>query len=199
MPPVLVGPTQPVAVVPVADLPGGPAPACDPCAFSWLKVPPVAIWCEPLASSTQRSPSEMNRIRPGIAYVDIQQFNENTSKELNEKLKKLGEKDIRGLILDLRGNPGGLLNEGVEVAGHFLKRNELVVSHRGRAQPNKNYFAHSDNGGKEYPVVVLVNRLSASAAENRFSRQQPPFHHCGRLAQISRIGVVLMLPTTGMP
>ncbi|PYT15617.1 MAG: S41 family peptidase, partial [Acidobacteria bacterium] len=104
-------------------------------------------------------------IRPGIAYVDIQQFNENTSKELNEKLKKLGEKDIRGLILDLRGNPGGLLNEGVEVAGHFLKRNELVVSHRGRAQPNKNYFAHSDNGGKEYPVVVLVNRLSASAAE----------------------------------
>lgn len=104
-------------------------------------------------------------IRPGIAYIDVTQFNENTSKEMEDKLKKLGEKDIKGLILDLRDNPGGLLNEGVEVAGHFLKRNELVVSHRGRAQPNKNYTAHSDNGGKEYPVVVLVNRYSASAAE----------------------------------
>ena len=52
-------------------------------------------------------------------------------------------------MLDLRGNPGGLLNEGVEVAGHFLKKNDLVVSHRGRAQPNKNYYARTDNGGKQ--------------------------------------------------
>jgi carboxyl-terminal processing protease len=57
------------------------------------------------------------------------------------------------------------LNEGVDVAGHFLKKNELVVSHRGRAQPNKNYVARSDNGGKDYPVVVVVDRFSASAAE----------------------------------
>jgi carboxyl-terminal processing protease len=68
-------------------------------------------------------------------------------------------------VLDLRGNPGGLLNEGVEVAGHFLKRNDLVVSHHGRAQPNKNYYAHVDNAGHNYPVVVVVNRSSASAAE----------------------------------
>jgi carboxyl-terminal processing protease len=104
-------------------------------------------------------------IRPSIAYVKVTQFNETTSKELEDKLKALGEKDVKGLVLDLRGNPGGLLNEGVEVAGHFLKKNELVVSHRGRAQPNKNYFAHKDNGGREYPVVVLVDRTSASAAE----------------------------------
>jgi carboxyl-terminal processing protease len=69
------------------------------------------------------------------------------------------------MVLDLRGNPGGLLNEGVEIAGHFLKKNDLVVSHRGRAQPNKNYYAHTDNGGRQYPVVVVVNRSSASAAE----------------------------------
>jgi len=104
-------------------------------------------------------------IKPGIAYIDVTQFNENTSREMEDKLKKLGEKDIKGLILDLRGNPGGLLNEGVEVAGHFLKRNELVVSHRGRAQPNKNYASHGDSGGKDYAMVVLVNRYSASAAE----------------------------------
>jgi carboxyl-terminal processing protease len=84
---------------------------------------------------------------------------------MEDNLKKLGEQNIKGLVLDLRENPGGLLNEGVEVAGHFLKKNELVVSHHGRAQPNKSYVAHSDNGGKDYPMVVVVNRYSASAAE----------------------------------
>ena len=104
-------------------------------------------------------------LKPGIAYMDVTQFGENTSKEFEEQFRKLGENNIKGLVLDLRGNPGGLLNEGVEVAGHFLKKNDLVVSHRGRAQPNKNYYAKSDNGGRSYPVVVVVNRSSASAAE----------------------------------
>jgi len=104
-------------------------------------------------------------LKPGIAYIKVIQFNENTAKEMEDKLKKLGEKDIKGLVLDLRENPGGLLNEGVEVAGHFLKKNELVVSDRGRSQPNKNYVAHGDNSGKDYPIVVVVNRYSASAAE----------------------------------
>jgi carboxyl-terminal processing protease len=104
-------------------------------------------------------------VRPGIAYVDITQFNENTSKELEDKLKKLGEKDVKGLVLDLRANPGGLLNEGVDVASHFLRKGELVVSHHGRASPNKNYAARYDGTGKDYPIVVLVNRFTASAAE----------------------------------
>jgi carboxyl-terminal processing protease len=104
-------------------------------------------------------------LRPGIAYIRVTQFGENTSREFEERFRQLGEGNIKGLVLDLRGNPGGLLNEGVDVAGHFLKKNELVVSHRGRAQPNKNYYARTDNGGKNYPVVVLVNRNSASAAE----------------------------------
>jgi carboxyl-terminal processing protease len=104
-------------------------------------------------------------VAPGIAYIKVEQFTETTSKELEEKFKKLSEASIKGLILDLRDNPGGLLNEGVEVAGHFLKRNEVVVSHRGRSQPNKTYTARSDNGGKDYPIVVVVNRFSASAAE----------------------------------
>ena len=104
-------------------------------------------------------------IRPGIAYATITAFNENTAKELDEKLKKLGEKEIKGLVLDLRANPGGLLNEGVDVASHFLKKGEAVVSHRGRASPNKVYSARGDGPGKDYPIVVLVNRLTASAAE----------------------------------
>jgi carboxyl-terminal processing protease len=104
-------------------------------------------------------------VRPGIAYVKIEQFTETTSKELDDKLKALGENNIKGLILDLRANPGGLLNEGIEVAGHFLKHNEVVVSLRGLHQQPKTYSARSDNGGRDYPIVVVVNRFSASAAE----------------------------------
>ena len=105
-------------------------------------------------------------IKPGIAYVNITGFNEDTSKELDDKLKKLGEKDIRGLILDLRANPGGLLNEGVDTAGHFLKKGEVVVSHHGRlASSNKSYSTRGDGPGKDYPIVILVNRSTASAAE----------------------------------
>jgi len=104
-------------------------------------------------------------LKPGIAYVRVTQFKENTSKELEDNLKRLGEGDIKGLVLDLRDNPGGLLYEGIEVAGHFLKKNQVVVSDRGRVKPTKEYKARSNNGGKEYPVVVVVNRHSASAAE----------------------------------
>ena len=104
-------------------------------------------------------------LQPGIAYIKIEQFNDDTAQEMIDKLKKLGENNIQGLVLDLRDNPGGLLMEGVDVAGHFLKKNEVVVSQRGRAQPNKAYTA--DNGGAaiNYPIVVVVDRMTASAAE----------------------------------
>lgn len=104
-------------------------------------------------------------LKPGIAYVDIESFNENTSRELEDALKKLGEDNIKGLILDLRDNPGGLLNEGVAVAGRFLKRGQVVVAHRGRTTPEKHYTAPSGGNSKNYPIVVMVNAYSASAAE----------------------------------
>jgi carboxyl-terminal processing protease len=104
-------------------------------------------------------------VRPGIAFLDIEQFNENTSREMEDNLKRLGEKNIQGLILDLRENPGGLLNEGVAVAGHFLHSGQTVVSHRGRSSPEKPYLARDGSGNRDYPIVVLVNRFSASAAE----------------------------------
>jgi carboxyl-terminal processing protease len=104
-------------------------------------------------------------LKPGIAYIAIEQFNETTSKELDDNLKKLGENNIHGLILDLRSNPGGLLNEGVAVADKFLQKGQSVVSHRGRAQAEKTYIARNGNHGHDYPIVVLVNRASASAAE----------------------------------
>jgi carboxyl-terminal processing protease len=104
-------------------------------------------------------------IRPGIMYLDIQSFNENTSREVEENFARLGERNIKGLILDLRENPGGLLNEGVAVADRFLQKGQTIVSHRGRASAEKPYVTRHGNQGYDYPIVVLVNRYSASAAE----------------------------------
>src|SRR5258707_4826067 len=73
--------------------------------------------------------------------------------------------DLKGLALDLRQNPGGLLSEGVGVADKFLHKGQLIVSHHGRSSPERRYVATHGNGGKEYPLVVLVNRGTASAAE----------------------------------
>jgi carboxyl-terminal processing protease len=102
-------------------------------------------------------------IHPGIGYMHISAFNETTEQEVEDALQQFG--DLKGLVLDLRGNPGGLLNEGVGVADKFLKRGQVIVSHRGRSSPEKVYRAAHGNGGKDYPLVVLVNRGTASAAE----------------------------------
>ncbi|MGH9565600.1 MAG: S41 family peptidase, partial [Candidatus Angelobacter sp.] len=102
-------------------------------------------------------------IRPGIGYMHITSFNETTEQEVEDALTQFG--DLKGLILDLRGNPGGLLNQGVGVADQFLKRGQVIVSHHGRSSPEKVYRAAHGNGGKDYPLVVLVNRGTASAAE----------------------------------
>jgi carboxyl-terminal processing protease len=126
---------------------------------------------EPLSFTLVRD--EINRkstedafwLEPGIAYVKIIQFGEGAGKELDEGLKRLGEGNIRGLVLDLRDNPGGLLNEGVSVADHFLDKNQLIVSQHGRASADRPYVARNGNHGRNYPIVVLVNRGSASAAE----------------------------------
>jgi carboxyl-terminal processing protease len=104
-------------------------------------------------------------VRPGIMYLDIQSFNENTSREVEENFRRLGEQNVKGLILDLRENPGGLLNEGVAVADRFLNKGQTIVSHKGRASAEKPYTARHGSQGYDYPIVVLVNRYSASAAE----------------------------------
>src|ERR1051326_486401 len=102
-------------------------------------------------------------IRPGIGYMHVSAFNETTEQEVEDALQGFG--DLKGLVLDLRGNPGGLLNEGVGVADKFLKKGQVIVSHHGRSSPEKMYKAAHGNGGKDYPLVVLVNRGTASAAE----------------------------------
>jgi carboxyl-terminal processing protease len=104
-------------------------------------------------------------LRPGIGYIHISSFNENTSDELDAALAKLDEDSLQGLVLDFRGNPGGLLQEAVEVSEHFVDKNQLIVYHYGRQSREKRYYATRGSKGTNYPIVVLINRLTASAAE----------------------------------
>src|SRR6476659_3121548 len=105
-------------------------------------------------------------IKPGIGYMHVSGFNETTEKEVQDALDTFYQQgDLKGLILDLRQNPGGLLNEGVGVADKFLHKGQLIVSHHGRSSPERRYTASRGNGGRDYPLVVLVNRGTASAAE----------------------------------
>lgn len=104
-------------------------------------------------------------VRPGIGYVRLSAFNEETDTELAAALKQLEIANLDGLILDLRGNPGGLLNEAVSVSDMFLEKNQLIVAHRGRSSQERRYYAVRGNRGVQVPVVVLVNGGSASASE----------------------------------
>ncbi len=114
---------------------------------------------------SQKSVDDVFQIAPGIAYIHIAKFTENTNDELSDSLKKLKEKTLQGLVLDMRGNPGGLLNEAVAVSDHFLEKGQLIVYHYGRHSQERRYYATKGDNGNEYPMVVLVNGMTASAAE----------------------------------
>jgi carboxyl-terminal processing protease len=103
-------------------------------------------------------------IQPGVGYIHIKDFaEEETGQEVAAALQQMGP--IHGLIIDLRGNPGGLLSEAVSVSGDFLEKGQVIVSQRGRAFPPITYRATRGEQGRAYPIVVLVNRGTASAAE----------------------------------
>ncbi len=102
-------------------------------------------------------------VRPGIGYIHVTQFQETTGREVSDALEGFG--DLKGLVLDLRGNPGGLLSEAVAVCDKFLSKGQVIVSQRGRAYPEQVYRATRGNGGHTFPVVVLTNHGTASAAE----------------------------------
>jgi carboxyl-terminal processing protease len=104
-------------------------------------------------------------LKPGIGYIRLSQFNETTDREIADALKALGAPTLDGLVFDLRGNPGGLLNEAVAVGDMFLEKGQTIVSYHGRSAPERRFTAIRGNQGMTVPVVVLVNNNSASAAE----------------------------------
>lgn len=104
-------------------------------------------------------------VRPGVVYIRVANFNETTEEELTKALGQYDLPQLKGVLLDLRGNPGGLLHQGVAVADMFLAKNQLIVSHRGRTQRDRPYYTTRGNNGIEFPLVVLIDRWSASASE----------------------------------
>jgi carboxyl-terminal processing protease len=105
-------------------------------------------------------------LKPGIAFLSVTSFEaQNVARDVESGLKKLGEDKVRGLILDLRDNRGGLVTEAVSLAGRFLNDGQVVVSHHGRVEKEQVFRAKSNPAAQRYPVIVLVNGQSASASE----------------------------------
>jgi len=100
-----------------------------------------------------------------LGYVRISNFQSNTGQELLKALEEMeSKKRLRGLILDLRNNPGGLLSQAVKVADEFLDSG-LIVSIRGRDNKEEKSIAHKNGKPRGYPLIVLINEGSASASE----------------------------------
>jgi len=158
-------PTENLNVTEVADILKGPRGTLAKIVVSRESAKDYLSFTVVRDEISRKSVPDAFWVKSGVAYLKILQFGESTGTEMDENLRRLGENNIKGLILDLRGNPGGLLNSGVAVADHFLQRGQLVVSHHGRSSAEHPYFARNGNHGRDYPIVVLVDRNSASAAE----------------------------------
>src|SRR5260370_12070609 len=98
-------------------------------------------------------------IKPGIAFLKVTSFEaQNVARDVEAALQKLGEANVKGLILDLRENRGGLVTEAVSLAGRFLRDGQVVVSHRGRAEKEQVFRANKANpAAQKYPILVPVN------------------------------------------
>jgi len=102
----------------------------------------------------------------GIGYLRIRQFSATTSTELRKKLDELENEGIRGLLIDLRFNPGGLLSEAVNTVNEFVGKGKRVVFTKGRiSQANHEYYTRLNRIRSGYPVIVMINEASASASE----------------------------------
>lgn len=107
-------------------------------------------------------------LEKGIGYVRIAQFQEQTAEDLHESLKRLKKdngNDLSGLILDLRNDPGGLLDQAVEVSDTFLNTGLIVYTEGREERSQMKFFATAEGTESNYPMVVLINGGSASAAE----------------------------------
>jgi len=105
-------------------------------------------------------------LRPDVGYVHVANFTETTSRELDEAMDSLRERGAKRLMLDLRGNPGGLLEQAIGVASRFLEPGELVVYTEGRLSGSRqDYPAMRDVQRADWPIVVVIDNGSASASE----------------------------------
>jgi carboxyl-terminal processing protease len=125
---------------------------------------------EPLVFGLVREVIKIESVRfkmleGNIGYVRLTQFQDQSSKDVASAVRKLREQKMQSLILDLRNNPGGLLNSAVEVSEQFVGLNRLIVYIKTREGKKDDYTSHIKEPPDDYPIIVLVNEGSASASE----------------------------------
>ena len=104
-------------------------------------------------------------LKPGIGYLRVSSFDEKTGRLIRDSIEKLGGRNLKGLVLDLRKNPGGLVTSALETAALFLKPGARIVTVRGRNVAEKSEDVPSAAVPYEFPVAILVNDKTASASE----------------------------------
>ena len=105
-------------------------------------------------------------LRPGIGYIDMTRgFNYTTTDELVDAIDRLEEKGMKSLVLDLRNNPGGFLDQAIHVAEVFLPSGQLILTQKGRNGYRDNSFESKNNSPNTTPLVILINEQTASASE----------------------------------
>ncbi|MDA9606509.1 S41 family peptidase [Candidatus Pelagibacter sp.] len=101
-----------------------------------------------------------------IGYIRLTSFNENSSEQIKEKINKLNKnKDLKGYILDLRNNPGGLLSQAIKISDFFLENGEIVSTKSRQASENRKWFAKKGDLTNGKTLIILINYGSASASE----------------------------------
>ena len=101
-----------------------------------------------------------------IGYIRLTSFNENSSDQIKEKVKKLNKnKNLKGYILDLRNNPGGLLSQAIKISNFFLENGEIVSTKSRQASENRKWFAKKGDLTNGKTLIILINYGSASASE----------------------------------
>ncbi len=104
-------------------------------------------------------------LQPGIGYIRVAGFEDKTARQIHDGIEQLGGRNLKGLVLDLRNNPGGLMTAALETASFFLKPGQIILSAKGRNVAETTEKVPGDNKPYTFPVSVIVNAKTASASE----------------------------------
>ena len=104
-------------------------------------------------------------LTPGVGYMRITNFDTTTGKLVKETIERLGGENLKGLVMDLRDNPGGVVQAALEIASLFLEPDQLIFSIRGRSQKTQEIRVPKDSTPYKFPLAMLINGKSASASE----------------------------------